>query len=277
MKQCRLLLPSIILLFTFLFILTACQEPVAYIPPRVNLSEAKYERFLDSLKANRERGDKFREALYLANLFADEGLIYENATAGIDQDKSHCFNILTWDSLASNFGFEVSLYANMPKNWPKLVTYCKDKLAPGEFNSKRSADLNKAEMRRQKLLTDSVDFDKDLIKRLDIVHKNDQLYRGQLMRNPTDSLWDLQNQLDSINLIFVDSLLAVRSWPGPREVGEHGTTLWLVLHHQGNLRVREKYVDVLHKAYDEGKISKSLYEGFMDRTQNAKESSNLNH
>ena len=105
------------------------------------------------------------------------------------------------------------------------------------------------------------------------IYEDDQKLRRKLgdSLNPLpekekSKLWEMQKQLDSINLIRIDSILNFHGYPTVQEVGHDlFKTIWLVLQHQENVEIRNKYLEYL-----DGKLSDGELQIFLQRTEHLK-------
>jgi len=105
-------------------------------------------------------------------------------------------------------------------------------------------------------------LNKPLVTLLDSIYDQDQKYRLQIdsitKKNGWDSKelnehWKIINQMDSINLIQVKSILDVNGWLGEDEIGSQGnSTLFLVIQH-ADQTTQEKYLPMMRTAVKNGK------------------------
>ena len=123
---------------------------------------------------------------------------------------------------------------------------------------------------------------KVLKKQLDSIMVKDQLYRDtlSLLMDPVkgDSvaktmsltkqqasgrLWAKQNHIDSLNLVFVEGLIARYGYPGKTLVDTPANeAAWYVIQHSPKI---EKYLDVIKKAAESGELPFRLYAMMLDR------------
>lgn len=107
-----------------------------------------------------------------------------------------------------------------------------------------------------------------LIKELDSIHHNDQVYRGQLEHvqrtyggdsNEMQALIKKTNTNDSINLIKIEAILEKYGWLGTDVIGHEGnSTLFLVIQHSP-LASQQKYLPMMREAVAKGNAeAKSL-------------------
>lgn len=95
---------------------------------------------------------------------------------------------------------------------------------------------------------------------LDKVFDDDQRFRVVMKPTDdstiTDSLWRLQDLLDSINLNIIQKIFDKYGWPDKRLVGNKGNnTLWIVIDH-ADLSVMEKYLRIMQEASKRGSMKK---------------------
>ncbi len=79
----------------------------------------------------------------------------------------------------------------------------------------------------------------------------------------TDSLWKLQNRLDSLNLRFIEGVIKHYGYPGKSLVGEPANeAAWDVIQHSPKI---DPYLPAIKKAADAGEIPYRLYAMMLDR------------
>lgn len=118
------------------------------------------------------------------------------------------------------------------------------------------------------------DYDKPLIRILEMIHDEDQNYRKQIgdieEKHGRDSEemkkhWDLINEKDSINLIKVQHIQDEKGWLGENVIGRQGnSTLFLVIQHSP-LEVQEKYLPMMREAVKIGNARASSLALLEDR------------
>lgn len=106
-------------------------------------------------------------------------------------------------------------------------------------------------------------FNKPLIKQLDTIFNDDQLYRIQfdsivakygLESDEMKKQLQRMNAADSINLIKVTNILNKHGWPGTKEIGAKGSiTLFIVIQH-ADTETQEKYLPLIEKAVESGNL-----------------------
>jgi hypothetical protein len=109
---------------------------------------------------------------------------------------------------------------------------------------------------------DSAKLNRPLMLTLDTLYKEDQESRMKISmaskdHAPTDSLWKVIREKDSLNLVKVNLILDKYGWLGPQDVGINGSqALFLVIQH-ANLGVQEKYLPMIRQAVKDGKTLSS--------------------
>lgn len=112
---------------------------------------------------------------------------------------------------------------------------------------------------------DSSKFQKGLLPVLDTIGKDDQAYRLkmiELLRNgalqqEVDSIRNVIWEVDRINLVKVEKILAEYGWLGPQDVGVEGSqALFLVIQH-ADLATQRRFLPMIRAAEKEGKTLSS--------------------
>jgi hypothetical protein len=111
----------------------------------------------------------------------------------------------------------------------------------------------------------SVNFDKPLQKELLDIYTDDQSIRGKFMdvykdpksdKRKIDSIGQLMNKQDSINLIKVMKILEEKGWVGKDVVGaEANKTIFLVIQHSP-LKYQQKYLPMMREAVKKGNANR---------------------
>lgn len=139
-----------------------------------------------------------------------------------------------------------------------------------DYQTRKEIEYQKKIAKLKKL--DSTKFDIKLKEGLRLIREDDQRYRiGMKERGinkvELDKLWDKQNELYSINLMKVERMLR-KGFPAKEKVGYEGlSTIWLVLHHQGDSQIRQKYLPILKQAVKEGNLRKGALETYKWRSE----------
>lgn len=102
-------------------------------------------------------------------------------------------------------------------------------------------------------------FDLNLKKSLDSIMVLDQKFRA----NPNMETWNLQMEIDSSNLKYVEKIIAQSGYPGKSMVGDKaGKAAWYVIQHSNKI---DKYIDVIKEASEENELPFRLYAMMLDR------------
>jgi uncharacterized membrane protein YphA (DoxX/SURF4 family)/peroxiredoxin len=117
-------------------------------------------------------------------------------------------------------------------------------------------DLDKLEFKEPE---NGIYLNLELKKSLDSIMVLDQKYRS----NHTLETWKLQEKLDSLNLNYIENIIAKKGYPGKSMVGDKtGNAAWYVIQHSNKI---DKYIDVVKKAADSNEIPFRLYAMMLDR------------
>lgn len=120
------------------------------------------------------------------------------------------------------------------------------------------------------------DFDKSLVAQLDTIHSEDQKYRPRIMellqktRSESDnleliSLFEVMNEIDSINLLKIKKILNEYGWLGADVIGVQGNnTLFLVIQHS-DLKTQLKYLPMMREAVKKGNANGKDFVFLKDR------------
>lgn len=245
-----------------------CSSNDPYIPERVNLSEYRYNLYLDRLATARANNNSYKEGVELANLYAPSDLVREAIIRGIKEDSTVCHTILELDSLLNNFQFETNLYNNNPNYWEEYFSICNEivSLKDRMLLKRKNAAIMKEIEDRKKASLDSSRIDIDLIEVLEDIYEKDQEYRRiGLAGNPL--LGTKQRERDSVNFLRLDSIFRADGFPELSTIGEEGmTTIWLVAHHQTNQDFRMKFDVILAEQHAKGNISDIALSSFRTRS-----------
>ena len=242
-----------------------------YIPAKSkNLTDKMYEKYMSNYVDARQKQNLYQESLALANLGADSRMVFNLLEKSVRLDSSKCFKILEYDEYYKKDGFKIVFIKKDLQKWKNVCAYCSSLNLPYEEYKN-----NKLIKHQQKIAKnykiDSSKLKYDIIKILDTIIVNDQMYRGKpISQNP--DLWHDQNRLDSLNLIKITRLIEENGFPSYLDVGlNHIMTIWLVFHHQNDYKTRLKYLPILKKAVLYHKLSKNLLNAYIDRTESKKD------
>jgi hypothetical protein len=246
-----------------------------YIPP---ISEGmadgiymKYKLKLDTAYLNK---DDFEIGIQLANLKGSANSVYNRLNKGIKADPKNCYRIYDWYD-----GYQNDFLNNIVKTdtakFIQSFTLCEqlnEKESYSEYWTRKTIEYQERIAKREPI--DSSKLNLKLIKLLDDIRKDDQETRIEISKQRIEDfkhpLWLKQKRLDSINLDKINLILQ-NGFPSRDEVGyDKVGTIWLVLHHQGDLNTRMKYLPILEEAQKDGKLGKGALETYKWRNNNIK-------
>lgn len=230
-----------------------------------NMNDYTYNLYKTNLQKAISNKDNFEIGIQLCNLAKSKKTVYSFLRKGILENKENCIKALKWNQYYLESDFKVNIIKLDTLAWKKLCLICQnDKKILAEFEQKEVDDMRKFNESRNLLKIDSSKFDKQLMSLLSMIHDDDQRYRGK----EYEKMLKQQNHLDSINLKKVEQIISERSYPSYKEVGlELYNTVFLVLHHQGDNKIRKKYLPYLEEAVKNEKLSQGLLDLYNDRTK----------
>lgn len=271
---------SVIILF-LLFIINffQCRISSIYIPERQkSVSLTEYSKYRGKLLQAYNAKDEYTIAVQLANLKASNKLVFEHLKQAVNKDRACCNDIFEIQNIADQ-GFFQNIYKADTIRFKQVFGLCLQKIGKNAYLEYIKQDQEKIEIfNKSKPRIDSSLIKPELILILQKIQQDDQKYRRSLsdfrIKEPErKKLWTLQNNLDSLNLIRVDSILNTYGYPRPQEVGfDLSLTTFLVLHHQGNIEVRKKYLALI-----KDKLSEDQIKLFINRTESIKDNEKNQH
>jgi hypothetical protein len=120
-------------------------------------------------------------------------------------------------------------------------------------------DLDELQLRP---LTDEERYDLPLKRALDSIMVLDQQFRAQVSAGNWSD-WGKQLEIDSSNIRYIDSLMAVRGYPGKTLVGEPANkAAWYVIQHSNRI---EDFLPQIEEAAHAGELPFRLYAMMLDR------------
>ncbi len=121
---------------------------------------------------------------------------------------------------------------------------------------------------------DTSGINKSLYYEFQLIGESDQKYRRDMRgvsekfgwKSPQmDSLWALQNPIDSANTVRICEVIDSCGYPGQSIVGPgEASTAFLVIQH-ADLEIQEKYLDIITAAADQGEVRWSSVALLVDR------------
>lgn len=236
-----------------------CSSGGNYFPPQhASLDSVRYATFRDSLGSAYERADHFSIALQLANLVAPPELIYAELGTSIQQDPARCESLFRMRYVAEQ-GFFYNLYKADTLRFAAIFGDCLEQFGPDAYALYRQRQWQEeTTYAASRPPLDSSQLRSDWMETLRQIDADDQRYRLRIVdfRISTaerDSLRGEQDRLDSLNLQRVDRFLREHGYPSPSQVGyELKDAIFLVLHHQRDTRIRDRYFRVVSDYLPEG-------------------------
>lgn len=257
------------LLLGIVVFICSCKNEVAKPIPEKHpdLSQGKYEKYLDLLKEAYSTDNNFAAALQLANLRGDKISAFELLNLAIEEEPNKCEKIYEWYWLYDRHNFGMSILKFDTTEFKKIVVRCDERnpntsyqdYAKFKDQEEKLAEENKAKQ-------DSTNFNMGLVRKLKQIHDDDQGIRNRI--NAKNITPDLEKELikemrivDSINLEKIDKIFNEFGYPSRELVGKDGNfTPALVIHHSNSLETRYKYLPFLEKAVEDG----LLYDGTLN-------------
>jgi hypothetical protein len=240
----------------------SCRTSENYYPPQATeMSEGIYNKYKVKLDTAYLRNDHFEVSVQLANLNAPPNMVYSNLDAGIRENTQNCYKVYEWYKLFKENNFQVNLVRADTLQFSAAYELCIAMLGKQtfiDFQDKKEQKHQKELDTRIKL--DSTKFNPDLMRQLEQIEKDDQELRikmnaKNITKEEEANLWTKQKTIDSINLNKVEIILGKYGYPNKERVGYGlANTVWLVLHHQSDIRVRDKYQEVIEASCGEGQI-----------------------
>jgi len=226
---------------------SACKLQKSYVPLKhESLTSENYEKYIDRMRKAYDNKNYYNVALQLANLKAPKEVVLKYLKKSITENQTACESIYNVQRFA-NEGFYQNIYKHDTVAFKTAFQICLSKLGENSFDFYMEKQERKTEEYQNTLpKIDSTLIDKQLIIALEEIKKDDQKYRKKIndfnTKEENNHYWRLQDELDSINLIKVDSILKIKGYPKPKVVGyDLSQTVFVVLHHQTNIEIRKKY------------------------------------
>lgn len=245
-----------------IILLISCQDAPRYYPPKSpEMTAATYDHYKVMLDSAYINNDHFEAAIQLANLLAPSDIIFKQLDKGIRANPHNCFRVYEWYKLFDENNFMVNLVRADTTRYLAAYTLCIEllgKQAFTDFQNEKEEKSRAEEERRTQL--DSSKFDPVLIQLLEQIEKDDQAVRIKLSDKHLSKADEakLQKEMlltDSMNLVKVAAILSEYGYPKKEKVGyELASTVWLVLHHQGDIKVRDKYQPIIEANASPGQI-----------------------
>jgi hypothetical protein len=267
---------SLALSFFVATLLFSCQPKASqpYFPPQnEELTDAEYQQFTMLLDSAYAQNNLFSAGFQLANLKAPPEKVFALVDAGVQQNVGHCVNVFDWYQLYKNDNFRMNLVKADTARFEATFQLCLELLGENAYADHLAAyEKEVAAIQARKAQQDSSRFDYQLIKELMAINEDDQrnrkaLYEPNISEQKKTALWEKQKRLDSINLVKIARILE-NGYPSRALVGyEHFKTPWLILHHQGDPEIRDRFRPVLEQAVADGILGEGMLEAFKMRDE----------
>lgn len=247
-----------------------------YYPPRsATMLQGKYEKYKLKLDQAYLDNNLFEVGIQLANLEGDKKKIFTELDRGIRADTSNCNRIYEWAHAFEEANFQNNIVKTDTTRFLQSVELCKQLIGKDSYleyleKYQRTVEAYQA----SKTVLDSTKFDHSLITILEEIDRDDQgprteMHRKGISEEEIKALWKVQHRLDSINLEKVDKILKQYGYPPKELVGhDQAGTILMVLHHQPELKTKNKYLPLLKKAVEEGKLGEGALRMYERRIKN---------
>jgi len=258
-----------VLLLGLLILFYACKNEISKPIPAKHpeLSQGRYNEYLNLLKEAYRTNNHFDAAIQLANLKAAGGITYQLLDIGVKEASNNCDKVYNWYWLYDKHNFGVNILKLDTLRFKRTVNLCDELNLNSSYQAyAKLKDEEERQAIENKVVEDSVNFNMELVAALKQINYDDQEIRIRL--NAKNMTPDLEKALrkemhfvDSINLVKIDKIFKVYGYPSRELVGKDGNfTPALVIHHSNSLETRYKYLPFLEKAVEEG----LLYEGTLN-------------
>ena len=167
------------------------------------------------------------------------------------------------DALEAEFGLDIPFYFTDQTALKTIVRSNPGvlRLESGVIRQKlHYNDLDQLELRE---LADEERYDLPLRQALDSILELDQKYRAQMHSGDWND-WGRQMDIDSSNIRYIDSLMAVQGYPGKTLVGEPANrAAWYVIQHSNRI---DQFLPQIKAAAEAGELPFRLYAMMLDRS-----------
>jgi len=225
------------------------------------MSSGTYDNYKAKLDSAYNKKDHFEAAIQLANLNAPDDIIFKQLNSGIRENHQNCFRIYEWFILFKENNFQVNLVRADTIKYAEAYTLCVDLLGNQAFVEFQIEKEEKHRLEKEmRVKLDSTKFDQNLVSLLKQIERDDQEVRIRINAknlSKADEARLLKEMVltDSINLMKVGAILDEYGYPKKEIVGyDLASTVWLVLHHQSDIKVRDKYQSIIEANASEGQI-----------------------
>jgi len=257
-------------LFFLVLFVTACSQQENYYPPQHEDMApgiyAKYKGRLDTAYMEKNHGKIANE---LANLKADKEMVLKELNQAVREDDEFCHDVYQYQKIYDEHNFSTNLMNVDIDQFKAAYQICIDRMGLLVFQERQiKKELDHAKRMAAREPLDSTKFDLVLIERLTKIRKEDQEVRIErsaknISKIKYAELSKTMRLKDSLNLIEVDQIIQEYGYPSRKIVGDLSTVVWLVLHHQGDIKIRDKY-----QALIKANTSQGLSRTYLGRSEN---------
>lgn len=230
---------------------------------RDKLQLETYNKYASLLHNAYKVGDNYQVALQLANLSGNKSTLNKFLLLAVDETPEVCSTIYKNKYLARQ-GFYKNIFKYDSVGYNVAYEKCLEISSGQGFNDyvlrQREEEI---EYENNRPVLDSSKFNANIIKLLEEIYQDDQRFRVQFSKLLVGDLtrkilMGRQKNIDSINLMRVDSIFSVFGYPTVETVGyDYEWTFFLVLHHQIDKEKREQAYQKYNHYFSEGQ--KSLF------------------
>ncbi len=144
----------------------------------------------------------------------------------IDSNSKICFELLVNQANHNDRKYSDALIRRSKIEWNSVCKKCESLIDNEELNNfkiEKQTDLNTF----QKIYrVNSTTVDSMLVKSLDTILYDDQLFRNSINPNNFKFEWQEQNKLDSLNCFKVEKILLKHGYPNRKTIGlKHSSTI----------------------------------------------------
>ncbi len=252
---------KILLILNVILFIVSCKDESHFLPEQSQeVSDEVYEMCIRNLKNAYATQDYYKIAFNIASLKGPRKIVEDNLNKAFLEDSTFCSLIYDIQNLADE-GFFQSVYRYDTILFKQFLNKCNQRIGQETLADFKENYLSKSlELAEQQPQIDSALIDKDIIKKLEKIKEDDQVFRRKLSSlNVSDDnrkRWQRsQDSLDKLNLEKVLEIIKLKGYPKPESVGyEPSRVPFIVLHHQSSIEIRKKYRSLLNENCSEGEM-----------------------
>lgn len=207
--------------------------------------------------------DFITEQITRLKLGEDVKKVYKNLENQIYKDSVLCLKVLKNNILHKEKRLYYDLIMHADKyRWNFICKLCEQEIE----KSKQIDKLNTMIKERVEIKQPYIKYT-DVIRTLDTILYDDQYYRKILVYKEDSLKWKLQTENDKNNYIKIEKIINEHGFLSFEDVGfYHANTIWLVLHHQNDCEIRNKYLKDIEQLVELNKLSQGEFRLFTERT-----------